>query len=84
MIMLIYDDFSKKCTSYSKSFFFVFCFFLKVFKLKASVRVGIIEPTEPPDTVIYKSFFKHCVLQTILHEFLLLIFMWNKIFCSKN
>ena len=78
MIMLIYDDFSKKCTSYSKSFF------LKVFKLKASVRVGIIEPTEPSDTVIYKSFFKHCVLQTILHEFLLLIFMWNKIFCSKN
>ena len=74
----------KNARHIQKVFFLFFVFFLKVFKLKASVRVGIIEPTEPPDTVIYKSFFKHCVLQTILHEFLLLIFMWNKIFCSKN
>ena len=28
--------------------------------------------------------FKHCLLQTILHVFLLLIFVWNKIFSSKN
>ena len=70
---------------FKKFFFrFLFLFFFKVFKLKASVRVGIIELTEPSDTVIYKSFFKHCILQTILHEFLLIIFMWKKIFCSKN
>ena len=74
----------KNARHIQKVFFLFFVFFFKVFKLKASVRVGIIEPTEPSDTVIYKSFFKHCVLQTILHEFLLLIFMWNKIFCSKN
>ena len=49
-----------------------------------SVGTGLIELTEPSDTLNYKLFFKHCYLQTILHAFLLLIFVWNKIFCSKN
>ena len=49
-----------------------------------SVGIGLIELTEPSDTLNFKLFFKHCILQTILHLFLLFIFMWNKIFCSKN
>ena len=49
-----------------------------------SVRTGLIELTETSDTLNYKPFFKHCILQTILHVFLLLTFVWNKIFCSKN
>ena len=49
-----------------------------------SLRIGLIELTEHSDTLNYKPFFKNCVLQTILHIFLLFIFVWNKIFCSKN
>ena len=49
-----------------------------------SVGIWLIEFTEPCDALNYNAFFKHCVLQTILHVFLLLIFVWNKIFCSKN
>ena len=48
------------------------------------VGIGLIELTEPSDTLNYKSFFKHCILQTTLHVFSLLIFVWNKIFCCKN
>ena len=46
-----------------------------------SVGIGLIELTEAFD---YKWFFRHCILQTILHVFLLFIFVWNKVFCSKN
>ena len=49
-----------------------------------SVGIGLIELTEPSDTLNYKPFFNHCILQTILHIFLLLIFLWNIIFCFKN
>ena len=48
------------------------------------VWMGLIELTEPSDTLNYKLFFKHCILQTILHVFFLFIFVWNKILCSKN
>ena len=48
------------------------------------VGIGLIEITEPSDTLNYKPFFKHCILKTILHIFLLFIFVWNKIFCPKN
>ena len=40
-----------------------------------SVGIELIEPTEPSDTLNYKPFFKHCILQTILHLFLLFIFV---------
>ena len=49
-----------------------------------SVGIGLIELTEPSNTLNYKSFFQHCILQTVLAIFLLFIFVWNKIFCSKN
>ena len=49
-----------------------------------SMRICLIELTEPSDTLNYKPFFKHCILETILHVFLLFTFVWNKIFCSKN
>ena len=31
-----------------------------------------------------QAMFKHCILKTILQVFLLLIFVWNEIFGSKN
>ena len=51
-----------------------------------NVSVGkvLIELTEPSATLNYKLFFNHWILQTILHIFLLLIFLWNIIFCFKN
>ena len=49
-----------------------------------SVGIGLIELTEPSDTLNNKPFVNHCILQTILHVFLLFIFVWNKIFCCKN
>ena len=36
-----------------------------------SVGIGLIELTEPSDRLNYKPLFKHCILQTILHVFLL-------------
>ena len=39
---------------------------------------------EPSDTWNYNSFFKHFILQTILHVFLLFIFLWSKVCCCKN
>ena len=48
-----------------------------------SMEIGLIELTEPY-TLNYKPFFKHCILQTILHVFSLFIFVWNKILCPKN
>ena len=49
-----------------------------------SVGIGLIELTEPSDTLNYKPFFKHCILETILHIFSLLTFVWNKIFVLKT
>ena len=46
------------------------------------VGVGLIELAEPSDTMNCDPFFKYCILQFILHVFLLLIFMWNNMFCS--
>ena len=40
--------------------------------------------TQPSDTLNYKPVFKHCILQTILHIFVLFIFLCNKIFFSRN
>ena len=48
-----------------------------------SMEIGLIELTEPY-TLNYKPFFKHCILQTILHVFSLFIFVWSKILCPKN
>ena len=50
----------------------------------ASVGIGLIELTGPSDTFSCQLFFKYCILQTILQVFLLLIFVWNKIFCARN
>ena len=51
---------------------------------KTSVEIGLIELTEPLDTLNYNSYFKHCHLQTVLHVLLFFILVWKKIFCSKN
>ena len=45
-----------------------------------SVGIWLIEVTEPSDTLNFNPFFKHC----ILHVFSLFIFVWSKIFCSKD
>ena len=47
------------------------------------IRIWLIELTEPYDTLNYKPLFKHCILQIILHVFLLFISLWSKIFCSQ-
>ena len=39
-----------------------------------SVGRALTEFIEPPDTLNYNPFFKHCILQIILHVLLLLIF----------
>ena len=49
-----------------------------------SAEIGLIELTKPSDTLSYKPFLEHCILQTTLHVFLLFIFEWNKIVCSKS
>ena len=49
-----------------------------------SVVMRLTELAEPSDTLNYKPFFKHCILQTILHIILLLILVWSKVFYSKN
>ena len=49
-----------------------------------SVGVELIELTESFDTLNCKPCFKHCILQTILHLFILFLFVWSKIFCSKT
>ena len=48
------------------------------------VGTGFIELTEPSETLKYKSFFKHCILQTILDVFVLFTSVWYKIFCFKK
>ena len=48
------------------------------------VEIGLIELIGSSDTLNYRPLFKHCILQTVLHVFLLFIFVWNKIFCSKK
>ena len=35
-----------------------------------------MELSEPSDTLNYKPLFKHCILQTVLHLFLLFIFVF--------
>ena len=49
-----------------------------------SMGIGLIELSEPSDTLKYKPSFKNCLLQAIFNALLLFIFVWNKIFCSKN
>ena len=44
-----------------------------------SVGMRLIGLTEPSDILNYKPFFKHCILQTVLH-----LLVWNKIFYSKT
>ena len=39
----------------------------------ASVKIGLIELTEPSDTLHYKPFLKNCILQTILHVIELMV-----------
>ena len=51
---------------------------------KSSVGIWLIKPTEPSDPLNFETFFKHCILKTVLHIFLLFVFVWNKIFYSKN
>ena len=39
--------------------------------------IGLTELTEPPGTLNYKPFFKHFILQTVLHVPLLFMFVWK-------
>ena len=39
------------------------------------VGIGSIELNEPSDTLNYKPFLKHCILQSMLHVFLLFLFV---------
>ena len=49
-----------------------------------SVGIALTELTKPSDTLNYRPFFKHCVLQTVLHVLFLFIFVWKKTLCSKK
>ena len=49
-----------------------------------SMGIGLIELTEPSDTWNCEPFFKHCILQTILHVILLFKFVWTKYFVPKT
>ena len=49
-----------------------------------SVEIRLIELTEPSKTLHFTFLFRYCILQNILHVFLLFIFVWNKIFCPKE
>ena len=49
-----------------------------------SVVIGLIKLIEPSDAFNYKLFLKIAFYKLILDVFLLFIFMWNTIFCSKN
>ena len=48
------------------------------------LEMGLVELAVPSEKLNYMPSFKHCILKTILHVFLLFIYVWNKIFCSKN
>ena len=48
------------------------------------VGIRLIELTQSSDTLNYKPVFKQCILQIILHIFVLFIFLCNKIFFSRN
>ena len=48
------------------------------------VGVWLIELTEPSNPLHYKPFFKHCILHTILHVFLLLYLCETKSFVLKT
>ena len=40
-----------------------------------SVGIGLNELIKPSDILNFEQFFKHCVLQTVLHVILLFIFV---------
>ena len=48
------------------------------------VEIGFIELTEPFCKLIYKPFFKHCILQMILHLFYCLYLRGTKFFVLKT
>ena len=54
------------------------------YKVKIRRDYKVKKLIEPSDTLNYKPFFKHGILQSILHVFLLFIFAWIKIFFFKN
>ena len=49
-----------------------------------SVGIGLIELNEPSDTLNYRPFFKHCILQTVLHIFFCLHLCGTKSFVLKT
>ena len=49
-----------------------------------SVGRGLTKFIEPSDTFNYNPFFKHCILQTILHVLLLLIFCVEQNYLFKT
>ena len=52
-------------------------FYKQVSNQNKLVGIGLIELTEPSGTLNYKPFFKHFILQTVLHVSLLFIFVWK-------
>ena len=49
-----------------------------------SVGMWLIEITEPSDTLNYRSFFRHCILPTVLHVFFCLYMCETKHFVLKT
>ena len=49
-----------------------------------SVGIMLTELTEPSDTLKYKPFSKHCILQTILNKFFFLYLCGTKSFVLKT
>ena len=48
-----------------------------------SVGIGLIELTKPSNALHHKPLFKNFILQNFL-QVLSFMFVWNKIFCSRN
>ena len=76
--MLTYDDVSTKCQVVIKS-----CSaFLKVFQLLSMCAKFQVNQY---DTLSFNSLFKHCILQTILHTLIFIVYIFEEqnLLCEK-
>ena len=81
---LVYVPSFKSINRNFLSLFFHPCLPQRLRGQNRSAGIGLIEFSLPSDTLNYKPYFKHSILRTILRVFLLFIFVWSKIFSSKN
>ena len=49
-------------------------------RLNKLVRIGLIELTEPSDTLNYRSFYKHCIWHTVLHVFFIFVCILSELY----